>query len=64
MNYIVRITDRAGCSGESEYETFVEANASAQRLHGRGYLVYLYNADRHDYDTDGLTVEEREELGA
>jgi hypothetical protein len=62
--YRVVLADRYGEIVSREAATFSEAMPLAVELRRPQTVVQVVNEDRADYDTNGLTDEEREQLEA
>lgn len=62
--YLVEVCDYVGLVVEHERSTFYETLSTAKLLRQQypRAVVQVTNLDRSDYDTDGLTDEQREQL--
>lgn len=67
MTYYVRVTDRAGTASETSCTDFAHCLQvfrlkSTRYPDTRTHVVDAFNTSRSDYDTNGLTEAEREQL--
>lgn len=62
--YVIEVADKAGVLAEKERTTFYETLSTVKQLREQypHCAIEVTNVEKSDYDSDGLTDEQREKL--